>query len=123
MIGAGSMYVSMRDKNLNNILNEVINDVKNLYKEKLKAIVLYGSYSRNQQDDESDIDILVLVDVDESELKYYDKMLNSIISDIGYRHKKVVSLIDLSYKKFNYWADVVPFYKNVKNEGIIIYER
>lgn len=123
MIGAGSMYVSMRDKNLNNILNEVINDVKNLYKEKLKAIVLYGSYSRNQQDDESDIDILVLVDVDEPELKYYDKMLNSIISDIGYRHKKVVSLIDLSYEKFNYWADVVPFYKNVKNEGIIIYER
>jgi len=123
MIGAGSMYVSMLDKNLNNILNEVINDVKNLYKEKLKAIVLYGSYSRNQQDDESDIDILVLVDVDEPELKYYDKMLNSIISDIGYRHKKVVSLIDLSYEKFNYWADVVPFYKNVKNEGIIIYER
>ncbi len=123
MIGVGSMYVSMRDKNLNNILNEVINDVKNLYKEKLKAIVLYGSYSRNQQDDESDIDILVLVDVDEPELKYYDKMLNSIISDIGYRHKKVVSLIDLNYEKFNYWADVVPFYKNVKNEGIIIYER
>jgi len=123
MIGVGSMYVSMRDKNLNNILNEVINDVKNLYKEKLKAIVLYGSYSRNQQDDESDIDILVLVDVDEPELKYYDKMLNSIISDIGYRHKKVVSLIDLSYEKFNYWADVVPFYKNVKNEGIIIYEQ
>ncbi len=123
MIGVGSMYVSMRDKNLNNILNEVINDVKNLYKEKLKAIVLYGSYSRNQQDDESDIDILVLVDVDEPELKYYDKMLNSIISDIGYRHKKVVSLIDLNYEKFNYWADVVPFYKNVKNEGIIIYEQ
>ena len=123
MIGVGSMYVSMRDKNLNNILNEVINNVKNLYKEKLKAIVLYGSYSRNQKDDESDIDILVLVDVDEPELKYYDKMLNSIISDIGYRHKKVVSLIDLSYEKFNYWADVVPFYKNVKNEGIIIYEQ
>ena len=123
MIGVGSMYVSMRDKNLNNILNEVINDVKNLYKEKLKAIVLYGSYSRNQQDDESDIDILVLVDVDEPELKYYDKMLNSIISDIGYRHKKVVSVIDLNYEKFNYWADVVPFYKNVKNEGIIIYEQ
>lgn len=116
------MYVSTTDKNLNNILDEVVNDVKSLYGEKLKEIVLYGSYSRNQQDDESDIDILVLIDVDESELKYYDKMLNNIISDIGYRHKKVVSLIDLSYEKFNYWADVVPFYKNVNNEGIVIYE-
>ncbi|KJS88777.1 MAG: DNA polymerase III subunit beta [Peptococcaceae bacterium BICA1-8] len=113
----------MADKKLNNILSEVVKDVKNLYGEKLKEIVLYGSYSRGQNDDESDIDLLILIDIDESELKYYDKKLNNIISDIGYRHMKVLSLIDISYEKFNHWVDVVPFYKNVKNEGIIVYEQ
>ena len=117
------MNVTMMDKKLNNILNEAIHEIKNLYGEKLKEIILYGSYSRNQQNDESDIDILVLIDIDETELKYYEKKLNSIISDIGYRYKKVISLIDISYSKFNYWVDVVPFYKNVKDEGIIIYEQ
>jgi predicted nucleotidyltransferase len=117
------MYAAMMDKKMDNILSEIIEDIKNLYGEKLKEIVLYGSYSRKQQDDESDIDILILVDTDESELKYYDKRLNNIISDIGYRHKKVLSLIDMSYEKFNYWVDVVPFYKNVKDEGVIIYEQ
>jgi len=117
------MYTAMADKKLNNILSEVVKDVKNLYGEKLKEIVLYGSYSRGQNDDESDIDLLILIDIDESELKYYDKKLNNIISDIGYRHMKVLSLIDISYEKFNHWVDVVPFYKNVKNEGIIVYEQ
>jgi len=117
------MYTAMADKKLNNILSEVVKDVKNLYGEKLKEIVLYGSYSRGQNDDESDIDLLILIDIDESELKYYDKKLNNIISDIGYRHMKVLSLIDISYEKFNHWIDVVPFYKNVKNEGIIVYEQ
>ncbi|KJS21881.1 MAG: DNA polymerase III subunit beta [Clostridiaceae bacterium BRH_c20a] len=113
----------MADKKLKNILSEVVKDVKNLYGEKLKEIVLYGSYSRGQNDDESDIDLLILIDIDESELKYYDKKLNNIISDIGYRHMKVLSLIDISYEKFNHWVDVVPFYKNVRNEGIIVYQQ
>ena len=117
------MYTAMVDKKLNNILSEVVKDVKNLYGEKLKEIVLYGSYSRGQNDDESDIDLLILIDIDESELKCYDKKLNNIISDIGYRHMKVLSLIDISYEKFNHWVDVVPFYKTVKNEGIIVYEQ
>lgn len=111
------------DYKLNNIIKEIVDSVRTLYDEKLKEIILYGSYARGDYDNESDIDLMVLVDIDETKLKDYEKELNEIISDIGYRHMEVLSLVDLSYEKFNNWVDVVPYYKNVRNEGIILYEQ
>lgn len=117
------MYFKSLDENTNVILNELSLSLKSIYGEKLKEILLYGSYARKQNDDESDIDIMVLVDTDEVELKKYAKQLNDIIGDIGYRHMKVLSVVDMSHQNFNYWVDVMPYYKNVRNEGIVIYER
>lgn len=111
------------DNKLNSIIKEVISNVKTLYDDKLKEIILYGSYARGDYDNESDIDLMVLIDVDETKLKEYENELNDIISDIGYRHMRVLSLVDLSYKKFNDWVDVVPYYKNVRNEGVVLYEQ
>lgn len=103
------------------VLSEVTSAMKELYGSKLKEIVLYGSYAKDEQDEESDIDIMLLIDMNDEELKSYDKKLNSIISDIGYKYMKVISVIDMSYKKFNNWVNVVPFYKNVVNEGVVLY--
>ena len=117
------MYTVTSDEIINNVLNEVTRGVKDVYGSKLKEVVLYGSYAIGKNDDESDIDLMVLVDAEESELRNYDKQLNRIISDIGYRYIKVISLVDMSYEKFYNWVDAIPFYMNVKNEGIVIYEQ
>lgn len=117
------MNIPVLNEQLNTILSEVTEKIKKLYGSKLKKIILYGSYAMGRQDEESDIDLMVLIDIDESQLRNYDKELNEIISDIGYRYVRVLSLIDMSYEKFNKWVDVVPFYKNVRNEGIVVYEQ
>jgi predicted nucleotidyltransferase len=111
------------NEELNTILSEVTESIKKLYGSKLKKIILYGSYAMGCQDEESDIDLMVLIDMDEPQLRNYDKKLNELISDIGYRHLKVLSLIDMSYEKYNKWVDVVPYYKNVKNQGVVVYEQ
>jgi predicted nucleotidyltransferase len=115
--------IPILDEQLNTILGEITDNIKDLYGSKLKKIILYGSYARGHQDEESDIDLMVLIDVPEAKLRDYEKKLNKIVSDIGYSYMKVLSLIDMSYEKFNNWVDVVPFYKNVRNEGVIIYEQ
>ncbi len=103
------------------ILSEVIAKMKEIYGSKLKEILLYGSYAKDEQDEESDIDIMLLIDMNDENLKSYDKRLNDVVSDIGYKYMKVISVIDMSYRKFNDWANVVPFYKNVVNEGVVLY--
>ncbi|WPX07782.1 nucleotidyltransferase domain-containing protein [Anaerocellum danielii] len=43
--------------NYQDIINEVVEELKGLYGDKLKKIVLYGSYAKGTQNEESDIDI------------------------------------------------------------------
>jgi len=117
------MYSTFEDIKLKNILSEVTKEAKDLYGNKLKEIVLYGSYAKGQHDKESDIDLMLLIDADESELRYYNKELDNIMSEIGYRYMTVLSIIDMSCEKFNNWVDTLPFYRNIKNEGVIIYEQ
>lgn len=59
---------------------------------------------------------------DDVHLKQYVKKPNRVTSDIGHRHKKILPMIDISCDRFNTWSDAVPFYKNLKNEGVVIYE-
>ncbi len=106
---------------IKNILDEIIESMKKIYGEKLKEVLLYGSYAKGLEDEESDIDIMVLLSLDDNEIESYNKKLNESITDISYNSMKVISLIDLSYDKFNNWVNVVPFYKNVLNEGIVLY--
>ena len=59
---------------------------------KLKRIVLYGSYAIGSYNEESDIGLMILVDDDDGKPKQYEKQLDSLISEIGYKYIKVLSL-------------------------------
>lgn len=103
------------------MLDELINRTNEIYQGKVKEIILYGSYAKGQEDEESDIDIMVLVNVDEKELRKFDEPINKMIGDISMKYMKVISFVDMSCEKFEKWSSVVPYYKNVSNEGVVLY--
>jgi len=115
--------VYVDNKGIEHILDEVISSTKSLYRGNLKKIYLYGSYAQNKNNDDSDIDFAILVDLDDLELKEYEKDLDIIMAEMGYKYMKLVSLVDISYARYNKWVDILPYYSNIKNEGVIIYEQ
>lgn len=44
------------------IMREVRKGLESLYGSRLKGLYLYGSYARGQQDTESDVDVLIVLD-------------------------------------------------------------
>ena len=50
------------------LITQYINKVKNIYGSHLRQIILYGSYARGDFCSDSDIDIMILVDLSEVEL-------------------------------------------------------
>ena len=105
---------------LNQITNEVKRDMQNVLGDKLHQIILYGSYARGDYDNESDIDMMVLADVSETELKNYRKQVNRVASKIGLNHDIMITIV-LKNKKFvDSHQEVLPFYRNVANEGVPI---
>lgn len=95
--------------------------LKDLYKDKLKAIILYGSVARGTALEESDVDILVLVDASQEELRNYSDGLNDISTDFALEFLKLFSIIDVSFQEFSEWKDVSPFYRNVNRDGVMLY--
>ena len=83
------------------------------------TVILYGSYARGDNRDDSDIDLLILLDKDkitwqdEKKIKY---PLYSIEFDTG----KIISPMVLSKIDWEKRHRITPFYENVQHEGIIL---
>lgn len=106
------------ENQLEKVLSEVKLQVENLLSDKLKSIVLFGSYARGDYDDESDIDIMVLADIEDDEVNSYTRNLYKMVSHIGLENDVVLSLCLVPDERFNRFKDILPFYRNVDREGV-----
>ena len=83
----------------------------------LRGLVLYGSYARGEQDEESDVDIIVLFKDEESAAAYTSKV-NGLAYRIFEEHVALVSPMPMSERKYQMGRS--PFFINVKREGVFI---
>ncbi len=82
-------------------------------------VILYGSYARGEEKEESDIDVLILLDKDNvtwGDEKKVSYPLYDIEFDIG----KIISPLILSKKDWKNRHVITPFYENITNEGIVL---
>lgn len=59
--------------NMQNLIKQYVNEIKQIYGTHLRQIILYGSYARGDFRPDSDIDIMILLDLSDLELKAYVK--------------------------------------------------
>ncbi|HJB90485.1 MAG TPA: nucleotidyltransferase domain-containing protein [Candidatus Eisenbergiella merdigallinarum] len=111
----------IRDEKLKSILQEMSELLHQVYGNRLKAVILYGSVARGTQEKDSDVDIMVLVDATDTELKKYDERLSDVSTEMALKYFMVFSIIDVRYQEYMDWREVSPFYKNVDKEGIVLY--
>ena len=94
--------------------------IKEYLGESLKNVILYGSYARGDYNENSDIDIMILVTLSEVEIKQFENGIYDIAFDLELKYGKVLSPVIKNQKFFEYWSDTLPFYRNIKVEGIKI---
>ena len=63
---------------MQNLISEYVAAVKKIYGEHLKQVILYGSYARGDYTKDSDVDIMLLVDLDEKELDNFSDALSEL---------------------------------------------
>ena len=111
----------IQDMDLRKMLLELEEKLQRVYGNKLKAVILYGSVARGTATEESDIDIMVLVDGTAQELRTFEDQLSDVSTDISIKYFKVFSIIDISDQEYMRWVNTSPFYRNVSKEGVILY--
>ncbi len=101
-----------------NILNEVYDRSNAIFGGSIKEAYLYGSYARGDYHDESDIDILLVADISQSEISVYRNSVALLTSDLSLKYDITVSVAIKPFEQFRRYSDILPYYKNVITEGI-----
>lgn len=102
------------------ILQELVEGILRTMPEQPDRIVLYGSVARGTQTEESDVDVALIMN-GQLDNQTEDK-LSDFIVDMNLKYEKVFSVIDIDVEQFRKWENILPFYKNVKKEGIVLWK-
>jgi predicted nucleotidyltransferase len=103
-------------KDIDTILKGLKKDLKAALGEKIGNLILFGSYSRGDNTEYSDVDLLILVN---SRLTRDEtRKVDDLIADYSLEHDVVISGLVYpieTYQRFN-----TPFLLNIKEEGIVV---
>lgn len=100
------------------ILGKVYTSCNPIFDNAIADAYLYGSYARGDYHAESDIDILLAVDLTPEAISKLRNKLALITSELSLEHDITVSVTVKPLAQFKQYADVLPYYKNVLKEGI-----
>ena len=73
-------------ENIRNIIYRFSQELRSILGDKLTKIIVYGSYARGDFRENSDIDIMILVDMSDIELKSYGEKLSYMTYDFNLDH-------------------------------------
>lgn len=99
---------------------ELVEGILKIMSNRLASIVLYGSVARGNASHDSDIDIALFIN-GSLDAGIEDK-LSDFIVDMNLKYDKVFSVIDIDLANYKKWEKVAPFYKNVEQDGIVLWK-
>jgi len=98
-----------------NIISQFKTTLLGLYGHRLSKVILFGSYARGQEQENSDIDFLVVLkDKKISALNEIEKINNSVY-DLMLKYEKIISFVPTTEEKFKNSPNHL--YHIIKQEG------
>lgn len=102
-------------------LDDFIEKVKTDYSHLISQVILFGSVARGDCTENSDIDLLILCDRNEAELK---SDLTGVATDLLLEYGKYLSVKVYDMNRYQYLRHLeTPFIKNILKEGQTLWER
>ena len=109
----------MTDETIKEVLAIFVEKAKEIYGAKLKKIILYGSCARGDYGQDSDIDIMVLLDVTlEAIPEERNKMLD-VSDELDQQYDVVLAPVFQSYTLYERYKHASVFFQNIEKEGVI----
>lgn len=101
------------------IIQELITGLTQLLGNQVHEIILYGSVARHEHTSESDIDIALILN--NSLTSGQREQLIQWTSEFDLKYERVFSIVDIDLPKMTRWKNILPFYKNIYEEGITLW--
>lgn len=108
----------MTKEKIMEIVRAYVDDAYQIYGDLLKSVILFGSCARGDFDDESDIDLMVLLDVPPRQIPVERRKMRRTADRLDLKYDCVISATFQSYVEFDYYREASAFYANVVKEGL-----
>ncbi|MEO5360682.1 MAG: nucleotidyltransferase domain-containing protein [Nitrospirota bacterium] len=105
----------IKEKNINNLIKELSSCLEELYGNRLLGVYLFGSYARGDSDLESDVDVLIALDVVENYAYEIDRT-GYLISSFSLDYGVSVSRVFIPHNDWLYGE--TPFITNIRTEAV-----
>ena len=102
------------------ILLQISQKAQETFGDALSNTILFGSYARGDFATDSDIDVMILVDMSAEELAVYRKEICMFSTDLDLEYDVFTSIKLQDLSTFEEWKDTLPFYRNVLSEGVLL---
>lgn len=122
----GILYITMNEKEVSvmedkrEILEAFTNEMQKIFGKSLKKIILYGSYARGDFKVNSDVDLMILTSLSDDEIKEFENKVYDMAFEYEMTFGILISVNVKNEDHFNYWLGALPYYDNVKKEGIVL---
>lgn len=90
--------------------------LQTLYGDRLRDVVLYGSYARGDYDEESDIDLMLVLN--DEKVNTIGEVFRLVDLNVDFldRYSKIISVLPVAYQRYS--QSFMPVYQNARQEGI-----
>ena len=105
---------------LQEILHKLYEKMRLLLGDTIREFILYGSYARNEAEEGSDIDVMILTDMGREEVSTLTWKIGEIMGDLVLEYGILVAPIIENREFFYDFINVMPFFRNVHVEGVRI---
>lgn len=102
------------------ILDALAKAYQDVYGQNLSSIILYGSYARGDNRQDSDIDVVAIVHGERQDLQNKLKQVWDLSSDLELEYGVIVSPTVIPYEEYERFKEDIPYYRNIQNEGVKI---
>ena len=110
----------MTKKKIREVLDKFAEEAKKIYGTKLESLILYGSCARGDFENDSDIDILILLNVPLESINSERKRILDISDKLDLEYDVVLAPVVQNYELYQKYISVSVFYQNVEREGVKI---
>jgi predicted nucleotidyltransferase len=101
-----------------NIYSEFVTECRALFGDKLYDVILFGSHARGDYNEESDIDLMIIVDMDNEEARKYEHDLYHAASEIVMKYDTLIIPMLRTKSDYDFRKVRSFFYQEIEREGV-----
>ena len=110
----------MTAESIRTVVEKLAAEMKRTFGENLKRVILYGSCARGDFSPDSDIDVMILLDIPQEDLPVARRKIMDMADKLDWDYEVVLAPVGQTYQIFDRYRNASIFYQNIEKEGVLV---